>query len=193
MKCPPISSTATGTVSARPIQNRRVMSANSGLGRPSAVDVTGLERHPADRASARTGLPDLGMHRAGVDGAGGFGVGLRRSRLAIKVGRGAGREFRPATVGAEVIAAALELVAMRGRIGVDRHSTNRIQRARRADAPHGSSVAPRFAESMKAGRSERRTMRTLTLRRPAAPAGRTRERRSAANQRQSPAADSRGA
>ena len=58
-----------GRVSARPIQNRRVMSASSGLGPVSAVAHLGLERHAADRAGAGADLADLRMHRAGVDRA----------------------------------------------------------------------------------------------------------------------------
>ena len=42
----PISSTNTGSVRARPIQNRRVMSASSGLGPASAVASTGSSAMP---------------------------------------------------------------------------------------------------------------------------------------------------
>jgi hypothetical protein len=45
-RCCPISSTKTGTVSASPIQNRRVMSASSGLGPLSAVTTSGSSAMP---------------------------------------------------------------------------------------------------------------------------------------------------
>jgi hypothetical protein len=52
-----------------------------------------LERHAADRAGAGTGLADLGMHRAGIDGAGGRRLGRFR-RAEIR--RGVRYEFGPA-------------------------------------------------------------------------------------------------
>src|SRR5712692_2454566 len=57
--CPDISRAKTGTVSTRPIQNRRVMSRTSGLGRSSALANTGS-----------SAMPDFGVHRARVDRAG---------------------------------------------------------------------------------------------------------------------------
>jgi hypothetical protein len=44
--CPLISSTTTGTVSASPIQNRRVMSSSSGLGPASATTSSGSSAMP---------------------------------------------------------------------------------------------------------------------------------------------------
>ena len=44
--CPPISKTTTGSVSASPIQNRRVMSASSGFGPASAVTDSGSSAMP---------------------------------------------------------------------------------------------------------------------------------------------------
>jgi len=44
--CAPISSTTTGAASATPIQNRRVMSASSGLGPLSADAITGSSAMP---------------------------------------------------------------------------------------------------------------------------------------------------
>ncbi len=44
--CPDISRAKTGTVSTRPIQNRRVMSRSSGLGRSSALANTGSSAMP---------------------------------------------------------------------------------------------------------------------------------------------------
>ena len=76
---PPISSTTTGSVSTRPIQNRRVMSASSGFGPAVGGGQLRLERHAADRAAAGSHLPDLRMHRAGIDRA--FRDGRRGLRL----------------------------------------------------------------------------------------------------------------
>ena len=45
-RCPPISSAKTGTVSARPIQNRRVKSTSSGFGPVSAVATSGSSAMP---------------------------------------------------------------------------------------------------------------------------------------------------
>ncbi len=65
-RCPPISNTNTGAVSARATQKRRVMSRNSGLS-PCAVETTtGFQGHAADGALAGPHLAHLGMHRAGV-------------------------------------------------------------------------------------------------------------------------------
>ncbi len=66
-RCWPISSAKIGTVSTRPIQNRRVMSASSGLGPVVGGRDLRFERHAADRAGAGPDLADLRMHRAGVD------------------------------------------------------------------------------------------------------------------------------
>ena len=46
VRWPPISSARTGTASTSPIQNRRVMSASSGLGPLSAVTVSGSSAMP---------------------------------------------------------------------------------------------------------------------------------------------------
>ena len=61
-----------------------------------------LERHAADRTGAGTDLPNLGMHRAGVDGA---GRSLRlRCRLAGRqIFFRIGRELGPASARAEEI------------------------------------------------------------------------------------------
>ena len=45
-RCPPISSTKTGIVSARPIQSRRLKSTSSGLGPVSAVARSGSSAMP---------------------------------------------------------------------------------------------------------------------------------------------------
>jgi hypothetical protein len=46
MRCPPISSTTTGTLSASPIQNRRLMSLSSALGPVISVATTGSSAIP---------------------------------------------------------------------------------------------------------------------------------------------------
>ena len=76
----PIDSTSTGTVSARPIQKRRVMSRSSAFSSSGvALAVHRLQRHAADRARAGMILPDFRMHGAGVDGA----LGVRRKRDCV--------------------------------------------------------------------------------------------------------------
>jgi hypothetical protein len=55
-RVPPISSTTTGSEQRAPIQNRRVMSASSGLGPVVERDASRLQRHAADRAGARADL-----------------------------------------------------------------------------------------------------------------------------------------
>ena len=62
-----IESSKSGTVSARQIQNRRVMSTSSGSSSASSGQRGDrLQRHPADRARARPIADDLRVHRAGV-------------------------------------------------------------------------------------------------------------------------------
>ncbi len=46
VRCPPISSTNTGTASARPIQNRRLMSISSSFGPASALASNGSSAMP---------------------------------------------------------------------------------------------------------------------------------------------------
>ena len=46
VRCPPISSARTGSVSTKPIQKRRVMSASSGFGPASAVTSNGSSAMP---------------------------------------------------------------------------------------------------------------------------------------------------
>ena len=65
-RSPPIPRTSTGTDSATPTQNRRVMSASSGLGPVSAVTMTGSSAIPQIGQEPGPGSPDLRMHRAGV-------------------------------------------------------------------------------------------------------------------------------
>ncbi len=86
-----------------------------------------LQRHAADRARAGSDLPDLRMHRAGVDRALGyrFLLAAGAGEMALRVGD----EFLPAPGGAEVIRTTLVLGPMRGRVRVDRHAADRIDRA----------------------------------------------------------------
>ena len=70
-----------------PIQKRRVMSTSSGFGPVVGGDHHRLQRHAADRAGARADLPDLRMHRAGVDRALGTGSGGPLRRRDISPGR----------------------------------------------------------------------------------------------------------
>jgi hypothetical protein len=72
-----------------------------------------FESHAADRARAGTRLPDLRVHRTGIDCA--FGDGLRSRSLALEITRRLGSKFGPAARGTEVIAAVLVLVMTRCR------------------------------------------------------------------------------
>ena len=77
-----------------------------GLGR----DHHGFKRHAADRAGARTDLPDLRVHRAGVDRAFRKGLGLRR--LGSQIFRRLGNEAFAAARRAEIVGAAGVVRAM---------------------------------------------------------------------------------
>ena len=58
-----------------------------GIRRIVERDLLGLQRHAADRATARPDLPHLRMHRTGVDGAGGCrGVLLLGLQEFIRLG-----------------------------------------------------------------------------------------------------------
>ena len=69
VRCAPISSAKTGTVSASadPEAPRHV--GEFGIGTGIGGHGLGFERHAADRAGAWTDLADLRMHRAGIDRA----------------------------------------------------------------------------------------------------------------------------
>src|SRR5271157_4058540 len=86
-----------------------------------------FERHAADRAVARSILPDLRMHRAGVDRA----FFLRGCRLGRRgqVAGGGGDEFFAASRRAEVERAAVVLQAMLGGLRINLHAANRIGHA----------------------------------------------------------------
>ncbi len=62
-----IERTNTGRLNAAPIQNLRVMSANSVFSSSLSAGVFRLQRHPANRAIPGMILLDLRVHRAGVD------------------------------------------------------------------------------------------------------------------------------
>ena len=64
-----MASANTGTVSARPTQNRRVMSASSGFASSSAVTVRGSSAMPQIGQLPGCRPDDLGVHRADVLGA----------------------------------------------------------------------------------------------------------------------------
>jgi hypothetical protein len=76
-----------------------------GIGAGLAGYLERLEGHPADRTAPRPHLPDLGVHRAGVDRAGDYR--RRRGRLAVVLG--IGLKFLLAAVGAEVEGASVML------------------------------------------------------------------------------------
>ena len=71
-----------------------------------------LERHAADRTGAGADLPDLGMHRAGVDGAGhnGLGGAARRDRDTLPDRR----ELLAASAAAEIVGLAVVHMAVLG-------------------------------------------------------------------------------
>jgi len=84
----------------------------------------GFQGHTADRAIARADLPDLWVHRAGVDDR--AWLQRRGGRLGLKVRVGRGRESVAATLAAEVVSLAL-MVAVEGcACRVDRHAAHRI-------------------------------------------------------------------
>ena len=86
-----------------------------------------LERHAADRAGAGAYLPDLRMHRAGVDRA-------FRGRLGFRIRGSEDRdsarelldELRPAARGAEIVRLPAMLGAVLGRTRIDAHSAHGI-------------------------------------------------------------------
>ena len=125
-KWPPISSDQRPAASStRPIQNRRVMSASSGLGPAVGGRHFRLERHAADRAGAGARLPDLRVHRAGVDRAFGDRLGVR-ARRDISAGRRriwcGSRPSRNNTAWPRWWRGA-------GGVRIDRHAADRIERA----------------------------------------------------------------
>ncbi len=121
-RCIPFSSSTTGTASAAAILSRRGHVGELGIRARLRRRVLGLERHAADRAGARTDLPHLRVHRAGVDRA---RLGRRRS-LARQVALGVGRELAPAAAAAEMVDLAAVLVAVRRARRIDHHAADRV-------------------------------------------------------------------
>jgi len=70
-------------------------------------------------------LPDLRMHRTGVNDAFFDRLSVAFAQIFLR----ARNEFRPATSGAEIVGAALVLGTMLGGVRSDRHATNRINGA----------------------------------------------------------------
>ena len=99
--CPPISRTNTGRASARPIQKRRVMSISSRFGPASAVTSSGSSAMPQIGQLPGPVLPDLRMHRAGVDRALRLLAG-RAVSAWLQIAAGVGDELLAAAGRAEV-------------------------------------------------------------------------------------------
>ena len=117
--------TINGAESAAPIQNRRVMSASSGLGASSpAVGSRRLQRHPAQRAGAWPIPHDLRVHRAGpglprcaageATRRGGWARSARRA-VAAQIGPRVLLELGAAPRTAEEVASALRRWRARAR------------------------------------------------------------------------------
>ena len=85
-----------------------------------------FERHPADRTITRPHLPDLRMHRAGVDRASRRGVRHRRDRLRLEIPRRLRDEFLAAFRRAEEVLLAGILGRVLGGGGIDLHSADGI-------------------------------------------------------------------
>ena len=84
-----------------------------------------LERHAADRAGARTDLPDLRVHRARVDGVLGDRLGLACVEIFLR----AVDEFRAAASRAKIIRMTVIVGAVLGSVRIDRHAAHGIDRA----------------------------------------------------------------
>src|SRR6185437_9404150 len=86
-----------------------------GIARLGGLRMQRLERHAADRAGARFVAADLGMHRAGPDRAGDFGLRgcgrffyfAGRRSPGLEILQGIGEEFLAALAAAEEIVLAL--------------------------------------------------------------------------------------
>ena len=104
-------------------QKRRLKSRSSGIVLVLQAGHFRLQRHAADRTSARVVLADLRMHRAGVDRACRSGLGFAARG---RVPRGIGDEPLATTRGAEVVSRALMLGTVRCRRRIDLHPAHRI-------------------------------------------------------------------
>ena len=95
-----------------------------GIGAGLRGDGHRFERHPADRARARPDLPDLRMHRAGVDRP--FRHGLRLRRVLRQELRRVGDEAFAAARRAEVVGAAGVVGPVLGGVRIDVHPADRV-------------------------------------------------------------------
>ena len=127
---PNIASTVTTTVSGSVHQKRRRKSTSSGFSLVVEARHLRLERHAALRAGARMVLPDLRVHRAGVDRCRLRLAAATRAARWAQVLRRVGGELRAAARAAEAVRAALVLVPMRRLFG-DRHAAHRVLQRRR--------------------------------------------------------------
>ncbi len=94
-----------------------------GIGRRVEAHDIRLQRHAADRAASGADLPDLGMHRAGVDRTfrhGGF------CRLLLEIGLGIGGKFGFAAGRTEVESFATVVESVLAIGGIDHHAANGI-------------------------------------------------------------------
>ena len=94
-----------------------------GVGAGLRGDGHRFERHPADRARARPDLPDLRMHRAGVDRPSGTGAGRLVLRQEL---RRVGDEAFAAARRAEVVGAAGVVGPVLGGVRIDVHPADRV-------------------------------------------------------------------
>ena len=85
-----------------------------------------LQRHPADRATARPLLPHLRMHRAGEDGIGRTCRRFALGRVGHQIALGFVREFRAAAGRAEVVGLAGMIGPVLGRRRVDLHPADGV-------------------------------------------------------------------
>ena len=102
-----------------------------GIGRVARGYELRFERHAANGAGAGADLADLGVHRAGVDGA---RIGGRFGVFGGEVAGGIGCEPLAAARGAEIVGRAVVDVAVFGGRGIDGHAADRVFRGVVRDA-----------------------------------------------------------
>ena len=104
------------------------------FGAIAGAAVFGLERHAADRAGPRSRLPDLRMHRAGIDRARRRGRGGHRgfAQIFFRIGD----EFGAAAGAAEMIVVVVIGVMMRALARIDFHAADRIGHIRAMHVRH---------------------------------------------------------
>ena len=93
---------------------------------PRRCTSTGSSAMPQIGQEPGPDLPDLGVHRAGVDRALRDGLGLRRRDRRVEIARRVGQELRAAAGRAEIVGLAAVLGAVLGRVRVDRHAAHRV-------------------------------------------------------------------